>query len=639
MKRVIYLMLGIILLLSLASCGETETNKGEGTKVQGVGVLPVSDIAEYKIVRGENCSDGEKSAAVDFHKTLMGIFDGMKITADDVSTEKEILIGHTKRKESKAALEGLKYHDFVIKRDGDKIVIAGGSDESLAMALDLVKAKLLDGENARLLIPAEEYRYIVEYKMDKLSYGGKDVGEFKIFNHSYMKNEDILSPLSLAYGYRLEVAEKMTDEGGYIVLDGSGLIADEYKIEPKDGNIYISGSAHSLPAALEAFCSSYPKSFGTRSYSLTEKDVYEGSTGKKEIYTKDQLLTLIADVYADKNHVIVGQQLSGKTKHYVVEEDITKYEQATGEKPGIIGIDLACYGIDLMETTALDWSAYICDIVDYCADGGIITVSAHWANPSGNTNGQPKVRGNFGYTNSLEAYEQAFTELLTEGTEYNEIWMEEIDTEARFLAALRDNGVPLIWRPLHEANGNFFWYCIRQQNHTLDASYVVNIWKYIHNYFTNDKGLDNLIWCYAPNYSANIENKPGAHMSNTYLYPGDEYCDMVGVDWYSGGKMEITTNDNYLKLTQHAKKPGAITEFGPGGDVLAEKREDQPKLFSCMDLYGNLYALSKEGYSFVYVLTWTGDSGVEVMGRGDEYLAEEMTLSQSDVKALFDAMK
>lgn len=641
MKKLTYFIFALVLCLMFFACGETANGGGEsGTDgVPSVPICAVDDIEEYKVVRAENASEEEINTAVDLHQTLYKLFKGMKISTDYNSSAKELLVGNTSRKESIEASAGLRYNDYVVKKVGNKIVIAGGSNEALQAAVDLFKAKFIDKEQGRVLIPiGDGYTYSEAYVMDKLSIEGTDILEFKIYNNSFMSQESVLSELHDAFGVGFEFAEEMTEGEHYLILDGTGFIADEYSITVADGNITVKGSSHSLPKALEAFAGSYLEELGKKEYDLKPENSIEGSTGKKDIYTKDQLMTVIEQVYADPNLIIVGEQLPGKTKHYIFEETVNKYEQATGEKPGIVGIDLACYGIDLMETDDLSWSGYICDIVDYCADGGIVTISAHWENPSGNYGDQPRVRGKFGYVNSNEGYEKAFTDLITDGTEYNTAFKRELDTNIRFLKALQDNGVPVIWRPLHETNGNFFWFCVRQSNITLDASYIVNVWRYVYEYFA-ENGLTDLIWNYAPTFSSNVNDVHGYNMSYMYLYPGDEYCDMVGVDWYSGGGLELTTYNNYLDFVNTVNKPGAITEFGPGGDILAATHEEQPALYNCMDLYGNLYQLSKEGYSFVYVLNWTGDSSVSVLGEGESFLAQEMTLGQSDVKALFDALK
>ena len=73
-------------------------------------------------------------------------------------------------------------------------------------------------------------------------------------------------------------------------------------------------------------------------------------------------------------------------------------------------------GIDLMKADEKLVNSYICDIVDYVSGGGMLTISAHWDNPS---DPAKRVRGNFGKSKTLEEYEKNFTDLITEGTEYH----------------------------------------------------------------------------------------------------------------------------------------------------------------------------------------------------------------------------
>ena len=172
--------------------------------------------------------------------------------------------------------------------------------------------------------------------------------------------------------------------------------------------------------------------------------------------------------------------------------------------------------------------------------------------------------------------------------------------------------------------------------------YVIDIWHYIYDYFENECGLTNLYWIYAPNTSPNIEDNPSTlwvARSTTYLYPGDEYCDMVGVDWYEIGNLGITENYNYLRLIDTARKPGAITEFGPSGDLIAANISDQPSLYNCMDMYGTLFDLVKDGYSFVYLLTWGEKWSVAAMKQGEEMMNTDLCIGLTEVSAMFDALK
>ncbi len=635
MKKTILVFLALFVIFSLGSCGgKKDDNSGK------IVLKSVENLSQYVIVRGENCSKEITTLVTSLRKTINEVTDAsVSIKTDIYNSQYEILVGETKRQQSTDAMANLRYYDYTIKKVGNKIVVAGGSDEAVTNAIELFKNQFIDSKNKTIKIPSGDgYTYIGNYAFDKMTVDGVDFGEFKLVNNSYYK-DSVEFFRDLCGTSIIEHEGDMVDGEHYFILDGSELIEHKYSIKVENGNIIIKGSAHSIHAALEYFGNDIAKN-ESKIVELSSGLSYEGSTGKKEIYTKEQLAAVIQKVYDDPDQIIIGEQTKG-LHETAIEDSIKKFTDATGEMPGIIGIDLGCYGFDLPVTTEMQWSAYICDMVDYAAEGGIITASAHWANPSENRdpNDGAKCRGRFGFDNSLEAYEQAFTDLITEGTEYNKFFKNELESNARFFKALEENGVPIIWRPLHEANGSWFWFCTGQGGHWLDADYLIDVWHYVYDYFENECGLTNLYWCYGPNWSANVKDIRGNTMSTTYLYPGDEYCDMVGVDWYSSGNMEITQEDNYLALTDLARKPGAITEFGPGGSILAESIEDQPSLYSSMDMYDDLCELTEDGYSFVYLLTWGDKWGIPAMSRGDELMQTDLCIGQAEVKAMFDALK
>ncbi|MBQ8208413.1 MAG: hypothetical protein IJZ89_06755 [Clostridia bacterium] len=642
MKKYLVLVLAFVLIAALfVSCGETKNDDSNTVTLRSI-----DNLAEYAVVRGENSSDEVTALTTSLRKAINEATGAsVAVKTDYYNNKYEILIGETKRQQSIDASKGLRCDDYTIKIDGNKIVVAAGSEKALGEAIELFKAQFIDAEKKTIKVPSGKgYSYKGTYTFDKLTVDGVDLSEFNIYYEGEIlldENGDLpyVETLRTTFGVDLYLErDLMIDDSHYIIIDNKGLTVDEYSIEIADGNIYIKGSYNTIDDAMAYFVGDFLE--GKKTVELKSGEGSEiMSIGKKDMYTKEQLMQVLTDVYNDDNACIIGQQTEGNKS--MVSETIADFVDSTGQKPGIIGIDLAIYGLKLPTLSEEKWSQTVCEITDYCADGGIITASAHWDNPS---DPSQYVRGNLDATNtSKEEYEEDFRATITEGTEYNQLFKKELDIDARFLKALQDNGVIMVWRPLHEMNGNWFWYCVTQQGITVDAQCLIDMWQYVYDYYVNDWGLDSLVWCYGPNTSGNVVNTPGGTMSPMYCYPGDEYVDMVGVDWYSGGNLEIRENDNYLLMVDETKKIGALTEFGPGGVARADEPQNQPEYYSTEDLIIDLWTLKDEGYKFTYLLTWTaGAYSIGVMGGetgGYEFMNEDYTLGQAEVKAMFDALK
>jgi mannan endo-1,4-beta-mannosidase len=91
--------------------------------------------------------------------------------------------------------------------------------------------------------------------------------------------------------------------------------------------------------------------------------------------------------------------------------------------------------------------------------------------------------------------------------------------------------------------------------HHPDVEPWKDMWKHMFHYFTEEKGLNNLLWVYA---AANHDHRENCPVGATY--PGNDYVDIVGVDVYS--------NDGAIRGKGYEKmiatgKPFAFTECGP----------------------------------------------------------------------------
>ncbi len=172
---------------------------------------------------------------------------------------------------------------------------------------------------------------------------------------------------------------------------------------------------------------------------------------------------------------------------------------------------------------------------------GIVTFQWHWFSPSG---GQLKSstfysdQTPFDVSRAVVPGNQEYTDALR-----------DIDAIAVQLKRLRDADVPVLWRPLHEAGGGWFWWGAK------NADACKKLYDIIYDRLTNYHQLHNLIW---------VWSTPEADW-----YPGNDKVDIIGYDSYPGdyvyGSQKKIFDDLY-KLV-NGEKIITMSENGPIPDV------------------------------------------------------------------------
>ena len=115
---------------------------------------------------------------------------------------------------------------------------------------------------------------------------------------------------------------------------------------------------------------------------------------------------------------------------------------------------------------------------------------------------------------------------LVEGTWENKVWSDDLAKVAGYLKTMQEMGIAVIWRPFHEAKGNYdvyqagtgAWFWWGKEG----PEVCKQLWIAMYDYM-KAQGVNNLIWVWT-DIPTSFDPK---------WYPGDQYVDMVGADIYN----------------------------------------------------------------------------------------------------------
>ncbi len=213
----------------------------------------------------------------------------------------------------------------------------------------------------------------------------------------------------------------------------------------------------------------------------------------------------------------------------------------TAKYPGLFGGDFGFSGGEDKDST-LSRPAMIEEVKRQYRNGAVVTLTWHEVRPTDN---EPVT-----FRDSVQGHltDTEWKELLTPGSPLNLRWCAQVDVVAGHLTQLRDAHVPVLFRPYHEINGNWFWWGGRPGREGSAALY-----RQMYDRFVNVHHLDNLLWV----WNANSPNGNNAGPIADY-YPGAQFADLVTMDNYGEFKQEYYTS--ILALADG--KPIALGEVG-----------------------------------------------------------------------------
>ncbi len=296
-------------------------------------------------------------------------------------------------------------------------------------------------------------------------------------------------------------------------------------------------------------------------------------------------------------------------------------KRVTGDYPAVYGMDMGDIEhrspVNLDSVPFEDMKVFVRQI---WARGGVITLSWHVDN---------LLTGGTAWDVTSD---KAVASLLPGGEKHEEFktWLDNV---AEFLASLKDDkgvAIPVIFRPWHEHTGSWFWW--GQDLCTTDE--FIALWRFTFNYLCGEKNLHNLLFAYSS----------GGDIGSTeqYLerYPGDEYVDLMGFDYY---QMSDAGNSSFRENVSRVL--GIVTEAAVAHGKLAALTEAGYEGIPDSSWWTTVLWPAIENHRISYALVWRnahnkpGHFYAPYPGQASEqdfitfYNIEE-TLFQSEVTAL-----
>ena len=250
--------------------------------------------------------------------------------------------------------------------------------------------------------------------------------------------------------------------------------------------------------------------------------------------------------------------------------DADEVSKNTGKYPAINIFDFQHFKmehINYMSDTARDWYQ----------SGGIVGFIWHWSVPVDTQMTDSK--GDSFYTPSAAKTPQAGTtfsprKALQRGTAENAVLMRDLKCITDLLLYYQKQGIPIIWRPFHEAAGNsnrggtaWFWWG------SDGAETFKQLYLFMQSYLMS-KGVHNLIYVWT------------SELDDDDWYPGDKYVDIVARDQY-----HVSTNHGSYKEQY---------------DLLSRKYPHKMLALAECDCLPSADAMMQDGAKWLYVAPWTG---------------------------------
>ncbi|MDR0645234.1 MAG: glycoside hydrolase family 26 protein [Treponema sp.] len=257
-----------------------------------------------------------------------------------------------------------------------------------------------------------------------------------------------------------------------------------------------------------------------------------GSSNKLRLYK------YLVDNYGE--HIIAGQMDTSWSDAPSMDM-VARVFQDTGKYPALKGFDFLNIwegGGAKQTEEAIQWWEYPpLSTRDGHAVHGIITFCWHW---------RPGGMGDFYTNNTRFRIPWKNGKLDKESTAWQTI-LADLDLVAAELQKLEDKDIPVLWRPLHEASGGWFWW-----GASGPKPYIA-LWEFIYDYLTNVKDLNNLLWVW--------------NGQKAEWFPRSSTVDIVGTDIYPAPQDYSSQSDLFYKTRDMVPDRNCMVALTENGEI------------------------------------------------------------------------
>ena len=261
-------------------------------------------------------------------------------------------------------------------------------------------------------------------------------------------------------------------------------------------------------------------------------------------------------------HTLTGQHNFPDRREY----STNVATRTTGKTPAVYGTDWG-FAVPGDKDSAYVRHDLVQELIQRWQSGFVVTLCWHAVRP---TEDEPVT-----FSESVQGHltDQEFDALLTPGTDIYKRWCVQVDTIAEYLKQLQDARVPVLWRPYHEINGDWFWWNGRRGDETHGSK---QLYKQLYDRFVKFHHLNNLLWVWNPDRPVRADRQ------FVDYFPGLDYVDVLALDCY--GAYEQSFYDDLNALSS--------------GKVLAISETYDPP---ALEIY-------KTQPKWVYYMTWATDT-------------------------------